>query len=245
VKEFKSKLVLYNKFISFFLIALFYFNYAITSAAFQPTKYTLLSDSEVKVDALNLLIDGLQQKYSRMNGIAAHFVQLYQGADGRTLRESGQVILKRPGKARWEYASPEKKLFISDGKNIFFYVYGEPQATKSSIKESADPQIPFLFLLGRGNLRKDFSRIELLSDERAIDAGNQVLRLVPRRAPEDFKKLLVEVNPSTFQVRRMVLFERNGARMEFMLSDIQENYVAPDNQFHFVPPAGVTIKSQG
>lgn len=254
MKGCESKLVLYYAFVTRVFIILFHFFSPINA---QPQLYSVasstvlhlvihntLSDADISQDVLNRLIDGLQQKYSRMNGVAAHFVQLYQGADGRTLRESGQVVLKRPGKARWEYTSPEKKLFISDGKNIYFYVFGEQQATKSSIKESADPQIPFLFLLGRGNLRKDFSRIEILSDERAIDAGNQVLRLVPRRAPEDFKKLLVEVNPSTFQVRRMVLFERNGARMEFLLSDIQENYVAPDSQFRFVPPAGVVIKTR-
>ena len=213
-----------------------------------PYNHTLisnsLSDSSLLQNELDALINGLQLKYSRMYGIAANFIQVYSGADGRTIKESGQVILKRPGKARWEYASPEKKLFISDGKNIYFYVVGEPQASKSSIKASADPQIPFLFLLGRGNLRKDFSRIEILNDERAIDSGNKVLRLVPRRAPEDFKKLLVEVNPATFQVRRMVLFERNGTRMEFLLQNIQENFSAPDTLFRFVPPAGVKINSQ-
>lgn len=191
---------------------------------------------------LNVLIDGLQRKYSRMQGLQAGFVQIYYGADGRVLRESGQLTLKRPSKARWEYMSPERKLFVSDGKNVFFYVYGEKSATRSSIKESADPQIPFLFLLGRGNLRRDFSRIEIASGEAAAGAGNQVLRLFPKRAPEGFKELLVEVAPASFEVRRMVIFERSGARMDFLLSDLHENYIAPDSQFQFSPPPGVTIK---
>jgi outer membrane lipoprotein carrier protein len=193
-------------------------------------------------DQLALLIDGLQKKYAKMAGLAADFVQVYQSPDGRNIRESGRVILKRPGKARWEYNSPERKLFLSDGKHIYFYVYGERQATKASIKESADPQIPFLFLLGRGNLRRDFSRIELLNDERAVEAGNKILRLVPNKAPEEFKRLLVEVNPATFQVRRLVIFERSGARMDFQLNNTQENYLAPEAEFRFNAPAGVTIK---
>lgn len=193
---------------------------------------------------LNSLIDGLQNKYSRMRGLAADFVQIYQGQDGRNTRESGQLMLKRPGKARWEYSSPEPKLFISDGKNVFFYVQGETHATRSTIKASVDPQIPFLFLLGRGNLRRDFSRIELLNDERAVQAGNHVLRLIPKRAPEEFKKLLVEVDPSSFEVKRMVIFERSGARMDFILSNVRENFIAGDNQFQFTPPAGVTLKQQ-
>jgi chaperone LolA len=191
---------------------------------------------------LNTLIDGLQQKYSRMQGLAADFVQVYAGADGRVIREAGQLLLKRPRKARWEYASPERKLFVSDGKNVVFYVYGEKNATASSLKETADPQIPFLFLLGRGNLRRDFSRIEIATGEQAIGAGHQVLRLFPKRAPEEFKQLLVEVSAASFEVRRMVIFERSGARMDFLLSNVRENYVAPDNQFQFTAPPGVTLK---
>jgi outer membrane lipoprotein carrier protein len=190
---------------------------------------------------LNTLIDGLQRKYSRMQGLEADFVQVYRGADGRVIRESGHLLLKRPGKARWEYSSPEHKVFVSDGKNVFFYVSGEKSATRSSIRESADPQIPFLFLLGRGNLRRDFSRIEVTA-EPAVGAGNLVLRLVPKRAPEQFKQLLVEVSPASFEVRRMVIFERSGARMDFILANVRENAMAADSQFQFVPPQGVTVK---
>lgn len=188
------------------------------------------------------MIDGLQRKYSRMQGLAADFIQIYSGADGRIIRETGQLLLKRPRKARWEYTSPERKLFVSDGKNVFFYVFGEKNATQSPIKETADPQIPFLFLLGRGNLRRDFARIEIATGEPAIGAGNLVLRLFPKRAPEEFKQLVVEVSTASFEVRRMVIFERSGARMDFLLSNVRQNYVAPDSLFHFNPPPGVTVK---
>lgn len=191
---------------------------------------------------LGALIDGLQNKYSRMLGFAADFVQTYRGSDGRTLRETGHLLLKRPSKARWEYVEPDRKLFVSDGKNVFFYVLGENHATKSAIKQSVDPQIPFLFLLGRGNLRRDFARIELLASERPVEAGNVVLKLMPKRAPEEFKQLLVELSPASYEVRRLIIFERSGARMDFLLSNVRENYVAPDAQFQFTPPAGVTIK---
>ena len=191
---------------------------------------------------LSGLIDGLQNKYSRMRGIAADFVQIYRGNDGRTLRETGHLLLKRPSKARWDYLEPDRKLFVSDGKNVVFYVFGEKHATKSAIKESVDPQIPFLFLLGRGNLRRDFTRIELLASERPVEAGNVVLKLLPKRAPEEFKQLIAEVSPASYEIRRLVIFERSGARMDFLLSNVQENFVALDTQFQFAPPPGVSIK---
>ena len=193
---------------------------------------------------LTAVIGGIQNKYSRMKGLAADFVQVYQQSDGRTLRETGHLLLKRYGKARWEYLEPERKLFISDGRNIYFYVEGERHASRTSLKQSSDPQIPFLFLLGRSDLRSEFTRVELLSDERAVIAGNRVLRLVPARAPEEFKKLLVEVNPVTFEVRRIVIFERSGARMDFLLTNMRENFIAADGDFTFTPPPGVIVKDQ-
>jgi outer membrane lipoprotein carrier protein len=190
---------------------------------------------------LTALIDGLQKKYSRMKGLAADFTQIYRGPDGRTLRESGRLTLKRPGKARWDYSSPEKKLFVSDGKNIFFHVEGERHATRAPVRQSVDPQIPFLFLLGRGNLRRDFSKIETVSSERPVSAGNVILRLFPRKAPDSFKQLLVEVSPYSYEVRRLVIFEQSGARIDFLLDNMRENNLAPDAWFSFTPPPGVSV----
>jgi chaperone LolA len=191
---------------------------------------------------LNALIDAIQRRYSRMIGIGADFAQIYSEPDGRTIRESGHVLLKRPRKARWDYVRPERKVFLSDGKNIFFYVYGERQATKSAIKESVDPQVPFLFLLGQGNLRRGFASIEIDAKQEPVVAGDVVLRLVPKKAPDEFKQILVEVSPSTAEVRRLVILQRNGGAMDFYLSNIVENLNAPDSEFVFVPPPGVSVR---
>lgn len=227
------------------LVAILFFAQPISVSGRKATLAADMNLSALRTGQVDLsaLIDGIQSKYSRMRGLEAEFVQIYWSRDGRTLRESGRLLLKRPGKARWEYTRPERKLFLADGKSIYFYVYGERHATRAPIKQSVDPQVPFLFLLGRGNLRRDFSRIELLASEQPAIAGNVVLRLVPKRAPEEFKQLLVEVSPSTFEVRRLVIFERNGSRMDFLLSNARENYVAPDSEFQFTPPPGVVIKN--
>ena len=202
-----------------------------SSAALQDDPARLLAS----------VIDGLQHKYSRLQSISADFLQTYVGGDGRVIAERGRVLLKRPGKARWDYIEPEKKVFVSDGRVIFFYVSGEREALRSSVRESRDPQIPFLFLLGRGDLRRDFSRIEI-TNEAPSERGGLVLLLFPRKAPDEFKQLLAEVNPSTFSVTRLVIFKRNGARMSFSLSNVRENQAAPDDQFTFKPPPGVTIR---
>jgi outer membrane lipoprotein-sorting protein len=80
-----------------------------------------------------------------------------------------------------------------------------------------------------------------VSDEQTTRPGNVLLRLVPKRAPDEFKQILAEVNPSSLDVARLVVIDRKGSRMDFLLSNVKENWTAPDDQFKFTQPPGVTI----
>jgi outer membrane lipoprotein carrier protein len=190
---------------------------------------------------LDQLINALQAKYNKLSSLAADFTQIYTAPGERTRRESGRVLLKKPGRMRWDYTSPEAKLFVSDGKWVYEYIPAEGYATRSSVKESGDLRAPFAFLLGRGNLRRDFKRIEF-AGEAPAKAGNKVLRMVPKRA-QDFKELVIEVEPGSLQLSRLSLIESGGARSDFLFSNIRENAPAGAEQFIFKAPAGVEVRN--
>lgn len=189
---------------------------------------------------LDQLIDRLQAKYNKLTSLSADFTQIYNSGS-QTRRESGRVLLKKPGKMRWDYTTPEAKLFISDGKTLYEYVPAEKYASKSSIRDSGDMRAPFAFLLGRGNLRRDFKKIEF-AKEAPARAGNKVLRMAPKRAA-DFRELLVEVEPSSLQIARLTLIESGGSRSDFLFSNVQENPAVNAAQFVFKAPPGVEIKT--
>lgn len=190
---------------------------------------------------LDQLINSLQAKYNNLSSLAADFTQVYTAPGERTRRESGHLLLKKPGKMRWDYTSPEKKLFISDGKWLYEYVPAEKYATRSRVKEADDLRAPFAFLLGRGNLRRDFKRIEFAS-ESPVKAGDKVLRMVPKQAA-DFKELLVEIEPGSLQLARLSILETNGARSDFMFSNVRENVPTSATQFTFKAPPGVEVRT--
>lgn len=190
-------------------------------------------------DDLARIVDGLQLKYRRMTSLSADFTQVYTAQGERTRRESGHLLLKKPGKMRWDYTTPEAKLFVSDGKVIYEYVPSEKMATRTRVRETNDLRRPFMFLLGRGDLRRDFKRIEF-AQEAPARAGNRVLRLFPKEAHE-FRELLVEVDPSSLQLSRLTLVERDGARSDFIFGNLRENVPASDATFRFQPPAGVQV----
>lgn len=191
-------------------------------------------DSRIEAD-----VAALQRKYSRMRDLQMGFVQSY-GWPGRQPRtESGQVYLCRPGLMRWEYLEPEEKLFITDGKIIHFYMPNRKQVQKSRVDRSRDQRIPFLFLLGRGDLKKDFSRIDW-AREKPFFSGNRVLAATPRKKPAGpVAEVLMEYDPVGMQLQRVALIEDGGARNDFIFTNIRENTGFGKDLFEFRVPAGV------
>lgn len=188
---------------------------------------------------LSRLVDGLQRKYQRLGTLAADFTQIYSAPGEKSRRETGRLTLKKPGKMRWDYSSPEPKLYVSDGRMIYEYVPSERVATRSKVKESSDMRAPFMFLLGRGDLRRDFRRIEMIGEAPAR-AGNRVLKFVPKRAG-DFRELIVEIEPTSLRIDRLTILDSSGGRSDFIFSNMQENVAVANTQFIFRPPAGVQV----
>ena len=197
--------------------------------------------ASAQTSELDQLINALQTKYNKLSALAADFTQIYTAPGERTRQESGHLLLKKPDKMRWDYTIPDSKLFVSDGKAIYEFVPGEKLATRTLVKESDDLRAPFMFLLGRGNLRRDFKRIEFAGESPA-KAGGKVLRLVPKRA-QVFRELLIEVEPNSLQIRRLALINNDGGRSDFLFSNLRENPPVSEAQFIFKPPAGVEVRN--
>ena len=104
------------------------------------------------------LTQSLQLKYDSIKDFSADFVHTYQGGVLRKqLTERGHVLIKKPGKMRWEYMTPEKKLFVSDGVKVYSYVPEDNQVIVGSVPEGDQAGAPVLFLAGKGNLVRDFT----------------------------------------------------------------------------------------
>src|SRR5437016_14175435 len=188
---------------------------------------------------LNNLVDGVERSFARMKDFTADFVQIFEDPLNRKLQESGHLYLMRPRMMRWEYKSPEEKLFISDGKTVYFYVPADRQVTKEPVKQSFDDRIPLMFLLGQSNLRSEFTRFELLNAKPFFE-GTKVVRMYPKRKT-DFEEILMEVDPGDYSIRRLVLAHMDGSRSEFIFSGIRTNTGLRTSMFDFKLPPGVEV----
>jgi outer membrane lipoprotein carrier protein len=181
--------------------------------------------------------------YDHLHTLQAQFTEIYRGA-GIERTESGTLWLKKPGKMRWEYRSPEEKLFLSDGQNAWFYVPGNRQARRTPVKKLDDLRSPLGFLLGKTKLEKELQGLSLAVDESPMTPGNVLLRGAPKGLEGQVTEILLEITPA-HEIARIVLDQEDGSTTEFRFQDQKANVEVTDKSFQFSPPAGVEVTEEG
>jgi outer membrane lipoprotein carrier protein len=174
-----------------------------------------------------------------MRSLRAEFTEFYSGG-GMARTESGTLWIKKPGKMRWDYTSPRKKIFVTDGSTAWFYIPGERQARRTPLKKLDDLRSPLRYLLGRTKLEKELRGLSLAPDVSPQTAGDVMLRGVPVGMEDRISQVLLESDGQGF-LRRIVMEELDGSRTEFRLENQKENAVIGDGEFKFAPPPGVEV----
>jgi outer membrane lipoprotein carrier protein len=182
------------------------------------------------------LAAAVDEHYNHLHSLQAQFTELYRGS-GMERTESGTLWLKKPGKMRWEYRSPREKLFVSDGKDAWFYVPADHQARKTAARKLDDIRSPLAFLLGKTKLEKELEALSLAPDIPPSAPENVVLRGVPRALADSVNEILLEIAPDK-RIVRIVIDEVDGSVTEYRLSDQREDEAIADSRFQFKPPAG-------
>ena len=208
---------------------------ALTVSAFAQQQSGSTPDARAIAKAVD-------RKYNALKTLKMDFVETYSGA-GRVRKESGTLQLKQPGRMRWDYRQPSEKLFLADGKNAYFYVPGERQARRASLKKLDDLRSPLRFLLGRAKLETEFPELQLVNAAKVARAGNVVLGGVPKRMADRVQQVLFEINPEN-QIERIVIEEIDGTTTEFQFSNIVEGAAIADSAFRFERPPNVELVEQ-
>ena len=181
--------------------------------------------------------------YNHLHSLAAEFTEVYRGS-GMERTETGTLWLKKPGKMRWEYRSPREKLFVSDGKDAWFYVPADRQARKTDARKLEDVRSPLAFLLGKTKLEKELQGLSLAPDVTPLQPEDVVLRGVPQALADRVSEILLEVTPE-HKILRIVIQEADGAATEYRFGDMKEDVPIADARFQFKPPAGTETVEGG
>ena len=189
------------------------------------------------------LARALQQKYSTIRDFSADFVQEYQGGVlKKRIVERGSLFVKKPGKWRWDYKSPEKKQFVCDGAIMFQYYPTDRQVFMGPAPRDEDATTPVLFLAGKGDLTRDFTAT-LIPPPPNMPAGSIALKLAPKTPQPDYDWLTLVVDPATKALRGLVTVDAQGGTSSFTFTNLKENIGVSDKTFFFPIPNGVAVIS--
>jgi outer membrane lipoprotein-sorting protein len=113
-----------------------------------------------------------ESRYKHASTLKAIFYERYGSGRGTGEAESGTVYFSRPGRMRWDYESPQKKLFIVDGKNVWFYIPDDHTASRSTLKNSSDWRTPIALLAENANLGRVCRNVRLVETHESAGSHN-------------------------------------------------------------------------
>jgi chaperone LolA len=177
-----------------------------------------------------------------MKDLAAEFQQTATNRSlGQVQEASGLLLLKRPGKMRWEYQKPDPRLYVTDGKTLWAYNPTDRQVVVQEVEAAFTSRLPLAFLAGDCQLRNNF-QISLTEHAGTRSAPEvALLDLRPKQVEAGIARMVLEVALKTGLVEKATLFDAAGNTTVIALRNIKVNPGLRDQQFSFSPPPGTTV----
>ncbi len=177
----------------------------------------------------------VDRHYNQLHSLKAAFTESYSGM-GIERNESGTLLLEKPGRMRWSYASPPGKVFVLDGKFAWFYQQGDAQVQRIAARKLDDLRSPLRFLLGHTEIEKEMTHLTL------APAANGEFKLTgqPKGQEERVSRLSLTVTRDGVIIG-IAIEEAGGAVTRFTFADEQANLPIAASEFRFTPPAGVPV----
>lgn len=184
----------------------------------------------------------IEEHYHNAKTLKALFLETYRGGGDDLRVESGVVYFRRPGLMRWDYQSPQKKLFLTDGHHAWFYIPANHTASKTSMRKSADWRTPFALLTGKAKLGEICSKVSIVPSQGGPGApppGHTVLDCQPKDRA-GFLDAQIEVDRLA-RVVSVLVKQPGDVSTEVRFGAWQENIPLPKSLFVFNPPKGVSV----
>jgi outer membrane lipoprotein carrier protein len=184
---------------------------------------------------LTTLLKGVEQRYNKAKTLQVLFREVYipPGKPRRT--ESGILMLRKPGKMRWQYAQPPGKLFTSDGKWIWLYTPQDNQAEHMKFKETDDLRAPLAFLLGKLDFDKEFTNLQSKPEGDGIRVTAE-----PKTDNLPYSAVEFLLGPDS-TIREVKVKTFDNSILHFYFEQERMNPELKNDLFDFKPPKGVQI----
>jgi outer membrane lipoprotein carrier protein len=148
--------------------------------------------------------------------------------------------------ARFEqqYFKPDRQEIVSDGSTIWHYQPDDNQVIVGEISKTIQAKISMAFLVGEGNLRRDF---RVLSPQGESQRENRLylLELAPVEPQADFQRLVLRVDPKRYLIVQTDIYDAFENLNQIRFSGIKVDRNLPDSLFTFTIPPGTQVLRAG
>jgi outer membrane lipoprotein carrier protein len=168
--------------------------------------------------------------------LAAQFEHLQSGRGGRVQTFKGEMLLKRPGRFRWEIQSPYAQLQIIRDKTFLLYDPDLAQLTKRPLESALDATPAGLLLSAGPEAAQTLAR---QFDMRALPSQSGLQRVL-LTGKGSATSLEVGLNDKG-EITQFELTDGLGRRSLVRLKSIRRNQPIADSRFEFTPPAGTEV----
>ncbi len=171
-------------------------------------------------------VDQVQRSLAATGSMTATFVQ----TNGKGQQLTGKLVLKRPGKARFDYGAGANMLMVADGASLYFIDYDVGQKNRWPIAKS--PLAPLL------SSNPDLGRIAHsmpTQDPRVV-----LVRLRDARRPEFGTMIMAFVKtpgaPGGLQLEGWTAIDAQNKKTTIKLDQQRYNVPVADAAFTFAEP---------
>lgn len=177
------------------------------------------------------LLAKVQTSYDRLTTISAKFHQdSYLASLDQAEVSQGKVQFSKPGKMNWHYKYPDEQVFVVKDQTLWLYQPVDNQVTIDNFKDVIISDLPVAFLMGIGDLRRDFKLKSACSGSDGL-----ILDLQPG-APDtakqsELKGFKLVVRESDFLPLGALVTDVSGNQTAIMLQELELNPAISEKAF--------------
>ncbi|NJM13382.1 MAG: outer membrane lipoprotein chaperone LolA [Synechococcaceae cyanobacterium SM1_2_3] len=176
----------------------------------------------------------VQRYFHNLQTLRADFIQRVFDEKGRIMQSSsGQMLMQKPGKFRWDYRTPAVQLIVADGERLWAYDVDLAQVTVRKL-DKALSSTPLALLSGAAPIEETFSVSEVVNRD-----GLDWYELTPKQPQPEFRLLRVAFKGEILTT--LEVEDSFGQRTRLDFQRLERNPALDPAKLKFIPPPGVDV----
>jgi len=188
---------------------------------------------------LDSLLKNVENRYNKAKTLQVLFTEQYTPPRSPTRTESGLLMLRKPGRMRWDYSQPKGKLFVGDGKFLWLYTPADNRVEKMKLQESDDMRAPLAFLLGKLHFDKEFSNLQAKAEGR-----DTRITAAPKTDTLPYSAVEFVVTPES-RIREVKVTGFDKSILDFTFDQEKVDPSLDAKLFQFQLPPGAHLEESG